>query len=126
MNDDEFVEQPCEDDDISELIRDLAYGLDDGGAMEDDKSFESPNEDVATIRKLVEDNSQDLYPGCKNYSKLRFLVRLLHIKLIGGWTDRSFDLLLDLLADALPKGSALPKNFHEAKKNGKISGSWIY
>ena len=67
VNDDEFVEQPSEDDDISELIRDLACGLDDGGGMEDS---ESPIEDISTIRKLAEDNSQELFPGCKNYSKL--------------------------------------------------------
>jgi hypothetical protein len=78
-SDDEFSEQPSEDDDISELLRDLACGLDDGGAMEDDRSFEPPNEDIAAIRKLAQDNSQELYPSCNNYSKLHFLIRLLHI-----------------------------------------------
>jgi len=121
-NDDEFSEHPTEDDAISELLKDLACGLDDGGDMEDDGSFEEPNEDTVAIRKLAEDNSQELYPGCQNYSKLHFLVRLLHIKLLGGWTDRSFDLLVDLLVDALPKGSALPRNFHEAKKVVKSVG----
>jgi hypothetical protein len=70
----EFIEQPSEDDDISELIRDLACGLDDRGDLEDDGSFELPNNDVAGIHKLSADNSQELYPGCKNYSKLRFLI----------------------------------------------------
>ena len=116
------IEESNEKDDISDLLRDLACGLDDRGDMEDDMSFEAPNQDVATIRKLVADNSQELYPGCKNYSKLRFLVRLLHIKLLGGWTDRSFDLLIDLPVDPLPKGSALPKNFYEAKKLVKSIG----
>ena len=41
---------------------------------------------------------------------------------LGGWTDRSFDLLLDLLNDALPKGSALPRNFYGAKKLIKSVG----
>ena len=50
------------------------------------------------------------------------MIRLLHIKLLGGWTDRSFDLLLDLLNDALPEGSALPRNFHESKKLIKFIG----
>jgi hypothetical protein len=119
---DEFIDQRSEDDDIDELIRDLACGLDDGGCMEHDESFEAPSDDVAAICKLAEDNSQELYPGCSKYSKLRFLVRLLRIKLIGGWTNRSFDLLIDLLADVLPRGSELPKNFHEAKKVVKSVG----
>jgi hypothetical protein len=42
--------------------------------MEDDGSFEPPNEDIAAIRKLAQDNSQELYLCCNNYSKLRFLV----------------------------------------------------
>jgi hypothetical protein len=117
----DFIEQPSEDDEISDLLRDLACGLDDRGDMEDDGSFEPPNKDETTIHKLAADNSKELYPGSK-YSKLRFLVRLLHIKLLGGWTDRSFNLLVDLLADALPTGSELPKNFHEAKKLVKSVG----
>jgi hypothetical protein len=121
-NDDEFSEHCTEDDVISELLKDLACGLDDGGDMEDNESFEQPNEDIATIHKLEEDNSQELYLGCQNYLKLRFLVHLLHIKLLGGWTARSFDLLVDLLVDALHRGSTLPKNFHEAKKVVKSVG----
>ena len=93
----DFIEEHNEDDDISEFLRDLACGLDDKGDMEDDGSFEPPNKDLEAIKKLAVDNNQELYPGCTKYSKLRFLVRLLHIKLIGGWTDRSFDLLVDLL-----------------------------
>ena len=49
----------------------------------DDGSCELPINDVAGIQKLLVDNSQELYPGCNNYSKLRFLIRLLHIKLLG-------------------------------------------
>lgn len=117
-----FMEERSKDDDISELLRNLTCGLDDRGDLEDDGSFEPPNNDVATIHKLAADNSQELYPGCKKYSKQCFLVRLLHIKLLGGWTDRSFNFLVDLLIDALRKDSELPKNFYEAKKLVKSVG----
>ncbi|GJN10119.1 hypothetical protein PR202_ga28183 [Eleusine coracana subsp. coracana] len=46
----EFIEQPSEDDDISEFLRDLACGLDDRGDIEDDGSFEPPNKYVAAIQ----------------------------------------------------------------------------
>jgi hypothetical protein len=118
----DFIGQPRKDDDISEVIRDLACDLDNRGDMEDVRPFELSNEDVAAIHKLDADNSQELYPGCSNYSKLRFLVQLLQIKLLGEWTNKSFDLLVDLLVNALPKGSTLPKNFHEAKKLVKSVG----
>ncbi|XP_015698788.1 uncharacterized protein LOC102716551 [Oryza brachyantha] len=112
-----------EDDDISNLLGDLACGLDDRGDLEDDGSLDgSSNEDAEALRALGEDAGQSLYPGCNNYSKLQFLVRLLHTKLVGGWTDKSFDMLLDLLNDAFPGGSTLPKNYNEAKKIVKCLG----
>ncbi|GJN13563.1 hypothetical protein PR202_gb00281 [Eleusine coracana subsp. coracana] len=43
----EFFKQPSEDDDIFEFLRDLACGLEDGGDMKDDGSFDPPNKDVA-------------------------------------------------------------------------------
>jgi hypothetical protein len=64
----------------------------------------------------VGDAEEQLYPGCTCFSKLRFVVRLLHIKSLGGWSDKSFNMLLELQKEAFPKGSKLPKNFHEAKK----------
>jgi len=102
--------------DISGLLRDLAAGLDDRRDFDDDSSIPEPCAKVLAIHKLVAENSKELYPNCMKYTQLCFLVRLLHLKLLGGWTDRSFNLLLDLLNDSLPEGSTLPRNFHEAKK----------
>ena len=76
--------ESSEDDEISKLLRDLACGLDDRGDFEDNTSIQQPSDDLRKIHKLVEANSQELYPTCKNYTKLRFLIRLLHIKLLGG------------------------------------------
>ncbi|GJN06859.1 hypothetical protein PR202_ga24628 [Eleusine coracana subsp. coracana] len=71
-NDPDFIQENSEDDDISEFLRDLACGLDDRGDMEYDGSFEEHNKGVEAIQMLVAQNSKELYPGCKNYSKLRF------------------------------------------------------
>ena len=76
---------------------------------------------LESLGKLEADSREELYPGCKNFSKLRFLVRLLHTKMLGGWSDKSFNLLLDLLNDAYPM-SKTPKNFNEAKKLVKYLG----
>uniref|UniRef100_J3L5B7 Uncharacterized protein n=1 Tax=Oryza brachyantha TaxID=4533 RepID=J3L5B7_ORYBR len=100
----ELVEESSEEDDISALLRDLACGLDDRGDFDHNSSVELPKE-LVDLQKLVEANSQELFPNCKKYTKLRFLIRLLHIKLLGGWTDRSFDLILDLFNDVLPESS---------------------
>lgn len=118
------VEQRAVDrDEIPEMLRDMAYGLDqmgEGGAA--DGSSGDANNDADDFYRLVDDASQELYPGCKTFSKLNFLVRLLHTKFLGGWSDKSFDMLLDLLREAFPEGAALPKNFYEAKKTVKSLG----
>jgi hypothetical protein len=112
----EVMEEPNEDDDISDLLRDLTASLDDRGDFEDTSSFVDPCEELVAIQRLVAENSKELYPNCKKYTQLRFLIRLLHIKLLRGWTDRSFNLLLDLLNDALPEGSTLPIFFMKLRK----------
>ena len=71
--------------------------------------------------KMVEDAGKELYPGCK-YSKLRFIIRLLHIKFVGRWSNKSVDMLLELLKDVLPEESSIPKNFNVAKKMAKGVG----
>ena len=66
--------------------------------------------------KLVKENEQVLYPNCKKYSKLSFMVHLYHLKCLHGWSDKSFSMLLDFLRDALPEGNILPKSYYETKK----------
>jgi hypothetical protein len=41
-------------------------------------------EDVETFFKLIDGAGKELYPGCRNFSKLHFIVRLLHVKFLGG------------------------------------------
>ena len=108
-----------EGDDISDLLRDLAAGLDRRGDLEEDFGSNQDDGLLESLGKLEADSKEELYPGCNNYSTLRFLVRLLHAKLLGGSADKSFNLLLDLLNDAYPT-SKIPKNFNEAKKPSQV------
>ncbi|XP_058741920.1 uncharacterized protein LOC131614337 [Vicia villosa] len=70
--------------------------------------------------QLVKENEEKLYPNCKKYSKLSFMVHLYHLKCLHGWSDKSFSMLLDLLRDAFPEENVLPKSYYETKK--MISG----
>jgi hypothetical protein len=124
------VESSNEEDDITALLQDLAKGIDAMGELEVNEGQQEEGqqevgqqkEDVETFFKLVDDAGKELYPGCRNFSKLRFMVRLLHIKFLGGWSNKSFDMLLELLKDVLPDGSSLPKNFNAAKNTVKYLG----
>ena len=45
-----------------------------------------------------------------------FLVKLMHVKVLNHWSDKSFDMLLKLLVDAFPERSNIPKTYYDAKK----------
>lgn len=42
--------------------------------------------------------------------------KLLHMKCLYGWSDKSVTSLLELLKEALPKGETVPSSYREAKK----------
>jgi hypothetical protein len=66
------VEESDEEDDISDLLRDLAAGLDDRGDFDDNTSVLEPCVELVAIEKLVAENSKELYPNFKKYTQLRF------------------------------------------------------
>nr|XP_027096067.1 uncharacterized protein LOC113715963 [Coffea arabica] len=83
---------------------------------------EQPNIDAEKFYNLINDSKQPLYPNCPQFSKLSFLVRLLHIKCLSKMPDSVFNTLLDLLRQALPEGVNLPNSYYEAKKIMKELG----
>ncbi|XP_042950146.1 uncharacterized protein LOC122282038 [Carya illinoinensis] len=64
--------------------------------------------------QLLEDARRPLFTGCTKFSKLSFVVKLLHIKTLGGWSIKSFDQLLNLLRAAFPD-AACPSSYEEAR-----------
>ena len=50
-SDDVVLIEEAEDDEISELLRDLAGGLDDGGNFEDNSSDLQPSDDLRALQK---------------------------------------------------------------------------
>ncbi|XP_050919416.1 uncharacterized protein LOC127136954 [Lathyrus oleraceus] len=72
------------------------------------------NEDAKKFYNLVEEAKQDLYPGCKNFSKLSFTIRLYLLKCIYGWSNISFNSLLELLREAMPSLN-IPDTFSKTK-----------
>ncbi len=49
-------------------------------------------------------------------------MKLLHIKTICNWSDKSFDMVIDLIKKALPDGESLPRSYYEAKRFRKDLG----
>ena len=58
-----------------------------------------------------------LYEGCpNNLTVLRFNLQMLILKARHGWSDTSFNDLLESLADSYPEGNKVPANTYRAKK----------
>jgi hypothetical protein len=65
---------------------------------------------------LLNDLNKPLYHG-SNTTKLSALVKLLNVKIMGKWSNKSFTDLLDiLLKDLLPHNSNLPSSHYDAKR----------
>ncbi|CAA0813526.1 Unknown protein [Striga hermonthica] len=75
-----------------------------------------PQWESEKFMRLLRDVDKELYPGCKNFTKLSFVVTLMHLKIVGRWSNKSFSMLLELLKKALPSGEVLPQSYYEAKK----------
>ena len=60
------------------------------------------NEETRKYFKLLEKIEAELYPVCKNFTTLSFIVQLLHMKVLNGWTDKSITMLLQFLFEFLP------------------------
>ncbi|XP_042957921.1 uncharacterized protein LOC122293417 [Carya illinoinensis] len=74
-----------------------------------------PEDSPATaFDKLLDDARRPLFDGCTKFTKLSFIVKLLHIKSIGGWSIKSFDMLLDLLQSSFPD-ALLPQSYEESR-----------
>ncbi|KAL4021061.1 hypothetical protein IC575_019850 [Cucumis melo] len=113
-----------EDDDILDLLNDLQGSMiareedfDDGDGFDDEFPEDVDEMDTSNIfEELMKEARNPLYHGCTKFSSLNFLVKLMHIKVLNNWSNKSFDMLLKLLKDAFPVGTYIPKSFYEAKR----------
>jgi len=96
-------------DDIDGLLNDTFRDI-----AQDEGAYEGPNEDAQIFYNLVDEASQELYPGCKGFSKLSFTIRLYLLKCLHGWSNASFTSLLELLKEAIPELN-IPESYNKAK-----------
>jgi len=82
----------------------------------DHPSEKQPHPEMDKFERLMKEANEELYPGCKKFSKLSFLLHIYRTKCMFKWSNESFNSLLGLLKDALPEGYELPSSFYETKK----------
>ncbi|KAA0067295.1 Transposon, En/Spm-like protein [Cucumis melo var. makuwa] len=99
------------DDELVEMIHDLH-----GPIFEECRRESNEQDEFDKISGMFPEIEEELYPGCLKFTSFNFLVKLMHIKVLNRWSDKSFDMLLELLNEAFPNGVKLPVSYYEAKK----------
>ncbi|XP_042969124.1 uncharacterized protein LOC122301817 [Carya illinoinensis] len=109
-------------DDLDELLDDIRHGSSMENHIINDRSsyaHDQPSASNAPVNSnfedLVADARRPLYPTCTKFSKLSFIVKLLHIKSIAGWMVKSFDMVIKLLHEAFPDTS-FPDSYNDARR----------
>ncbi|XP_071912376.1 uncharacterized protein [Coffea arabica] len=101
--------------DMQDLVHDV-FGI-PHGTNELNREGDIPVSEAEKFYKLIDDSQQDLYSGCKNFSKLSFIIRLLHLKCLGKMSNKIFNMLVELLREAFPEAMTnLPSSYYEAEK----------
>ncbi|KAL4573772.1 hypothetical protein LXL04_020589 [Taraxacum kok-saghyz] len=104
-------------DNIDELLHDRFRGM----AEEVNVVREGLNEEAKKFYKLVEDGKQELFPGCKNFTKLSFIIRIFLYKTLHGLSNVAFTELLKLFLEVIPDAKR-PASFSQAKSIMKDLG----
>ncbi|KAM0932305.1 hypothetical protein DsansV1_C47g0242711 [Dioscorea sansibarensis] len=96
-----IIGQLCGQEFNYQLFSNTFDAQDDGGDRQDsNEDIEELAEGISVERvgddcvgknnnslKLLRDAEEELFPGCKTFSKLSFIVHLYHIKCLGGCTE---------------------------------------
>lgn len=76
------------------------------------------DEDTTNIfQDLLNKARNKLYLNCSKFFSLNFLVKLIHVKVLNVWSNKSFDMLSELLRAVFPMcSSIIPSSFYKAKR----------
>ena len=74
------------------------------------------DEEVHRFDKLEKDAKLELYPGCIDYSILKFVIEMMNVKVMTNLSNKGLDMMLELLTRVLPKVNLVPRSTYEVKK----------
>jgi hypothetical protein len=78
---------------------------------------------LENIKEMKQATIDPLYKGCpKHWTALRFHLQMLMLKAHHGWSNTSFNELLEKLADTYPEGNKVPRQYLLSKEDDPASG----
>jgi hypothetical protein len=110
-------------DRLDSLLRDLQNAVVHDSESGDGNNEENdvPNRKNSFLQDVIKEAKCQLVPGSK-YSKLSFVIKLLHLKSYYRVTNTAFSAFLRILVEAVPQFNSLPKSYYEAKRMIKELG----
>jgi hypothetical protein len=66
--------------------------------------------------RLLDEAKKELYPGCKEVTKISFIVMLFQIKCMDGISNNSLECILQLFLLVLPDGHCLPTSLEKVER----------
>ncbi|KAL2893830.1 Serine--tRNA ligase [Bienertia sinuspersici] len=103
-------------DEMLGMLRDLYPQYNNVSSPYDENNVEERNDDAKRFYSLLKDSKDPVYEGC-NSSRMSALLKLLHIKTLGRWSNELFTMLLEFLVkELLPGRSKLPDSYYDSKK----------
>ncbi|KAL7218732.1 hypothetical protein ACSBR2_011915 [Camellia fascicularis] len=83
----------------------------------DKERTSSERHNLLKFMKLFDDAQRKVYPECEKFSILSFVIKMLHLKVYNKWSNKSFDMVVQVFKDILPKcDETVPWTLYEAKK----------
>ncbi|KAL7212485.1 hypothetical protein ACSBR2_015222 [Camellia fascicularis] len=83
----------------------------------DEERTSSERHNLLKFMKLFDDAQRKVYPKCEKFSILSFVIKMLHVKVYNKWSNKSFDMVMQVFKDILPKcDENVPWTLYEAKK----------
>ena len=110
VNDDETGDSGS----VTELVSTLI-----SGAIHEDiigNINEEPNAKAKAFFNLLTEAKKELYPGCKEVTKVSFIVRLFQIKCMFGLSKSALAAVLQLFRLVLPEGHCVPDTLDKVQK----------
>ncbi|XP_071712837.1 uncharacterized protein [Rutidosis leptorrhynchoides] len=101
------------EDDMSGLVQGAFHWFSDD--EEENENLSIPNINAEWFYNVLRDSKKELYPGCKKFSILSFIIRLCHSKCVGKCNDKGFNMILDTVREAFPDATIL-KSLYEVRK----------
>jgi hypothetical protein len=99
---------------INDLVSTLIQGAIHGDII--GSNNEEPNDRAKNFFKLLEEAQKELYPGCKEATKVSFIVRLFQIKCMYGLSNSALDAIIQLFSLVLPEGHCIPNTLDKVQK----------